>query len=286
MKNLTLIKFIIASMISTSLSVLLPQFANAHAGAELYGKVAKPNSYGNVFIRIPHAAKDRSTIKVEVEIPSGVTAVKPQQISGWVQSMNYDSDNKTIKSVTWSNGSLPDNSFADFGISLKWPNTPGERVYFKVIQTLDDNSTIGWIETPSANVDSHSLSKPAPFITLESDPSKNVSHKLPVGDFLANIVLKGKSKSLSLLLDLPTTWKYREVDLLIDGKLFRKFKLNKIGDIDTTSSLGKDVVVNKDSKLSINHKGHEILTYTLGTQNHMDDNDKNHAITPYPLEHK
>ena len=138
--------------------------ASAHASVQMYGEKANAGSYGAVFIRIPHAAADRNTVKVEVQIPEGVTAVKPQRLSGWTESVTKSADGKNVTSVTWSNGSLPDTSFQDFGIQVKFPATAGD-LYFKTVQTLDDGSTVAWIEIPAAGVDGHSLAHPAPKVT-------------------------------------------------------------------------------------------------------------------------
>lgn len=152
-------------MVVSGLSVVAAIPASAHATAQMYGEKAITNTYSAVFIRIPHAALDRNTIKVEVQIPEGVTAVKPQRLSGWSESVTKSADGKSVTSVTWSNGSLPDTSFQDFGISLKFPATAGD-LYFKTVQTLDDGSTVAWIEVPAAGVDSHSLTKPSPSVTV------------------------------------------------------------------------------------------------------------------------
>lgn len=152
-------------MVVSGLSVAAAIPAFAHATAQMYGEKATTNVYGAVFIRIPHAAADRSTVKVEVQIPEGVSAVKPQRLSGWSESVTKSADGTTVTSVTWSNGSLPDTSFQDFGISLKFPGVEG-KLYFKTVQTLDDGSTVAWIEVPAAGVDSHSLAKPSPSVTV------------------------------------------------------------------------------------------------------------------------
>jgi uncharacterized protein YcnI len=151
-------------MVVSGLSVAAAIPASAHASVQMYGEKATAGGYGAVFIRIPHAAADRSTVKVEVQIPEGVTAVKPQRLSGWSESITKSADGATISSVTWSNGSLPDTSFQDFGIQVKFPKDAG-KIYFKTVQTLDDGSTIAWIEIPAAGVDSHSLAKPSPSVT-------------------------------------------------------------------------------------------------------------------------
>jgi len=145
--------------------------ASAHATVQMYGEEAKAGSYGAVFIRIPHGAAGVDTVKVEVQIPEGVTAVKPQRVPGWNESTTLAADGKTVASVIWAGGALPDTSFADFGIQVKFPATPGSTLYFKTVQTLSDGSTAAWIEIPAAGVDAHSLAKPAPAVKIAAAAS-------------------------------------------------------------------------------------------------------------------
>jgi uncharacterized protein YcnI len=167
----TLARGVLALAVSVSALFATSAPASAHVSVQMYGETAKAGSYGAVFLRVPHAAPGLNTVKVEVQIPEGVTAVKPQRVPGWVESTTLADDGKTVASVIWENGSLPDTSFADFGIQVKFPATPGNTLYFKTVQTLNDGSTAAWIEIPAAGVDSHSLAKPSPSIKLAGAPT-------------------------------------------------------------------------------------------------------------------
>lgn len=140
--------------------------ASAHVSVQMYGEKANPGAYGAVFLRVPHGVEGKLTTQVDIEIPAGVTAVKPQHIAGWNERINFAADGTTATSVTWSGGALPNTSFADFGIQVKFPATPGATLYFKAVQTMDDGSIVSWIEIPAAGVDSHSLAKPSPSVKL------------------------------------------------------------------------------------------------------------------------
>lgn len=277
MKKTSFINIIAVAISTITFSIINTSTANAHAGAELYGKVAKPNGYGNVFIRIPHAEKDKSTVKVEVQIPSGVTAVKPQQISGWNESRVMDLEGKNVTSVIWSNGSLLDTSFADFGISLKWPNTPGEKVYFKVIQTLNDGTLVSWVEIPAPGVDAHSLSKPAPSVTLEDvTKSEHDKPKMIYGDLLVTHDMK--KKKIEFLVDLPSTYRNKTVSLNIGDKKLKSVKLDRYGDVFTIISLDDNIMVMSDSIFSVSHNKKKLLTYSMvedvNNHNHNDKDNK------------
>lgn len=158
---------VLVAALALLISPMLAPSANAHASVQLYGSEAVAGGYGHVFIRIPHASATTSTVKVEVEIPAGVTGVKPQQIGGWKESRTMSADGKDVVAVSWSEGNLPDTSFQDFGISVKFPATAGT-IYFKTVQTLSDGSTVAWISIPATGQDSHSLPTPAPSLAVKA----------------------------------------------------------------------------------------------------------------------
>ena len=152
--------------VSMTGSVIFSSPASAHVSVQTYGATATAGGYGHVFLRVPHAEAGKSTVRIDVQIPAGVTSVKPQQVAGWNESVELAADGKTAAKVIWSGGNLPNTSFADFGISVKYPATPGETLYFKTVQTLNDGTIVSWVEIPAAGQDSHSLAKPAPSVTL------------------------------------------------------------------------------------------------------------------------
>jgi uncharacterized protein YcnI len=217
-----------------SLAAAIP--ASAHASVQMYGEKATANSYGAVFIRIPHAAADRSTVKVEVQIPEGVTAVKPQRLSGWSESVTKGTDGKTVTSVTWSNGSLPDTSFQDFGIQVKFPATAGV-LYFKTVQTLDDGSTVGWVEIPAAGVDGHSLAKPAPAITTTSAVVDSHGSPAPAHGASETMPAHGESMTAAWKGDFVAAMSTRTVKLTVDSSIADAGKVVKFHLVRTTGEV-------------------------------------------------
>jgi uncharacterized protein YcnI len=160
-----------ATAVALGAGVAIAAPASAHVTVQTYGATATAGGYGHVFLRVPHAEPGKSTVRLDVQIPEGVTAVKPQQVAGWTESVEKSADGKTVTKVIWSGGNLPDTSFADFGISVKFPATPGATLYFKAVQTLNDGATIAWIEIPAAGQNSHSLAKPAASVKLADAPA-------------------------------------------------------------------------------------------------------------------
>ena len=84
-------------------------------------------SYKAVFA-VPHGCAGSATIKIRVQIPEGVIAVKPMPKAGWnVETIKgkyaaeYDYHgakySEGVKEVVWSGGKLPDDNYDEFVIS-------------------------------------------------------------------------------------------------------------------------------------------------------------------------
>ncbi len=131
-RSKTLAALTIATATGVTLALATPAFA--HVTANLYGATATSGGYGTAFFRVPHGCDGDATNAVSITMPEGVSAaaVKPQAKAGWKVSRGADG-------VTWSNGSLQDQEFDDFGLNLKWPTlSEGEtsrKIYFKTVQT-------------------------------------------------------------------------------------------------------------------------------------------------------
>jgi len=148
---------------------------SAHATAQ--NTNAPSGGYGYLDIRVPHGCDGAPTLSVAVKIPDGVVGVKPERKAGWTTTTTkgpitpYDSHGTTISEgvveVMWTtNDPLPDDMFEDFGLSVKWPDRPGETLYFPTVQQCPDGGEVAWIEIPAEGQDSHSLDAPAPAVTL------------------------------------------------------------------------------------------------------------------------
>ena len=130
----------IAAAAAAALALTGASSASAHVSAQMYGSTATSGGYGFTFLRVPHGCGADATNKVSVQIPAGVTAVKPQAKAGWTVTKSKDS-NGNITEVTWSGGVLPTDEFDDFGLSVKWPTLAEgvdmAKVYFPTIQTCN-----------------------------------------------------------------------------------------------------------------------------------------------------
>ncbi len=84
-------------------------------------------SYKAVFT-VPHGCAGSPTVKIRVQIPEGVIAVKPMPKTGWsleIVSGKYSGEyeyhgkkfSEGVKEVVWSGGKLPDGNYDEFVVS-------------------------------------------------------------------------------------------------------------------------------------------------------------------------
>ncbi|KAJ3189221.1 hypothetical protein HDU85_002846 [Gaertneriomyces sp. JEL0708] len=141
----------------TSLILLVAAgVAGVSGHASLQPPVAIPNRSTQIGIRIPHGCNKTSTTRVTVKIPEGVTSVKPEMLAGWqIQLAERDLNppidshgtliNKTLDTVTWFGGYLPDAYYLDFNIQCKLPNaTDGDTLAFETVQSCENGEVTNW----------------------------------------------------------------------------------------------------------------------------------------------
>ena len=157
---------------------------SASAHVTLENGEAVTGSYYKATFTVPHGCDGAPTTRVRVQIPDGVTSIKPQPRSGWKLAVVKEKlatplDNghggritEAIREVSWTGGPLPDEQFEEFKIQMKLPDTPNTTVYFPVVQECRSergkaDGINRWIEIPAAGQSSHSLKLPAPGLKLK-----------------------------------------------------------------------------------------------------------------------
>lgn len=132
--------------------------------------------YKAVF-KVPHGCDGSTTVKLTVQIPEGVIAVKPMVKAGWeietkrgayARSYSYFHGAKFdqgVTQVTWSGGKLPDAFYDEFVLSvfIAGDLSAGQTLYFPAIQTCEKGEH-RWVETPVPG--KHSDGDPAPGLKL------------------------------------------------------------------------------------------------------------------------
>ena len=162
-------------------AALLSSAAVAHISLET--KQAPIDSPYKAVFTVPHGCSGSPTIKIRVQIPEGVIAVKPMPKAGWSVDVvegkyasEYDYHGNKItsgaKEVAWSGGRLPDHNYDEFVIStyLTGSLKPNTVLYFPVVQECEKGVS-RWIEIPAdGGGHAHEGKAPAPGVKLMPKP--------------------------------------------------------------------------------------------------------------------
>ena len=162
-------------------AVLVVGFAaDSFAHATLDVEQMPSGSYYKAVVNVPHGCDGSPTLKVRVQIPDGVTGVKPQPKAGWqVEIIRAKLDkpidaghgrmiSETVRELVWT-GRLADDNLEEFRIQMKLPDRPGQTVWFPIIQECEKGFN-RWIEIPAAGKSSDDLKFPAPGVKLLPKP--------------------------------------------------------------------------------------------------------------------
>jgi uncharacterized protein YcnI len=154
--------------------------ANAHITLE--NRQATPASYYKAVFAVPHGCAGSPTVKIRVQIPEGVIAVKPMPKPGWsietvkgTYPTSYQLHGATItegvREVTWSGGRLADDNYDEFVLAtyLTGSLKPNTTLYFPVVQECEQG-TSRWIEIPQDGKSAHDSKSPAPGVKLIPKP--------------------------------------------------------------------------------------------------------------------
>ncbi|KAF8985474.1 hypothetical protein CPC16_002362 [Podila verticillata] len=145
----------VATVVST---LFLASSAQAHVTAN--PSVAVSGGYFQTNFRVPHGCDGNATDLVIIQIPKGVSGVKPRITVPWVTSIQMvpldtpivtptGTVNTTVGSVTWANGNLPDAYYEDFGLQFKLPVMNGP-LYWNVMQHCTNGGWNNWTNVPDA----------------------------------------------------------------------------------------------------------------------------------------
>jgi periplasmic copper chaperone A len=144
------------------------------------------SSYKAVFA-VPHGCAGSATIKIRVQIPEGVIAVKPMPKAGWnVEAISgkyageYDYHgsklSEGVKEVVWSGGKLLDQNYDEFVVSTFLTDglKPNGTLYFPVVQECEQGIS-RWIDIPAEGEAGHGGKSPAPGVKLMPKPYYDAS---------------------------------------------------------------------------------------------------------------
>ena len=172
-------------MSKTPWLILMAALAASPAAAHVYleGKQATVGASYKAVFAVPHGCAGSPTVKIRVQIPEGVIAVKPMPKAGWnvdvvegQYASEYDYHGNKLsagaKEVVWSGGKLPDHNYDEFVLSsfLTDGLKPNTTLYFPVVQECEKGVS-RWIEIPAEGAGhSHEDKSPAPGVKLLPKP--------------------------------------------------------------------------------------------------------------------
>ena len=163
---------------SIAAGLIVASATAAFAHITLEAQEAKVGSTYKAVLRVPHGCDGSATIKIRVQIPEGVIAVKPMPKPGWTlatvkgkYAASYDyygtPTNEGVKEVVWSGGNLPDEFYDEFVFRgyLTADLKPDTKLYFPVVQECE-KGVHRWIEIPAAGKTADDYQEPAPAVKL------------------------------------------------------------------------------------------------------------------------
>ena len=110
-----------------------------------------------VAFTVEHGCKESPLIKLEMQLPAGLTAVSvPETPQGWTGSV-------TDSVVTFEGGPQPAHDEIEFAIQATFPNTPDAMLGFPTIETCEQG-TVEWIQPVVSGEEEPEF--PAPTLTL------------------------------------------------------------------------------------------------------------------------
>jgi periplasmic copper chaperone A len=147
---------------------------------------AAPNSTYKGVLRIPHGCDGQPTKAVRLRLPEGMIDVKPMPKAGWVletvrapYARTYQLQGRPVSEgvteIIWT-GSLDDGHYDEFVFQARITDAfaAGATIYFPVVQTCPNGSE-EWTQIPAAGQDPHSLTSPAPGVTLVAAPTASAA---------------------------------------------------------------------------------------------------------------
>lgn len=149
-------------------ALVLPAAASAHVTVSPAEVPA--DGFVRFTLNVPNELDNASTVKVSVQLPPGLTFVQFQPKPGWTRTVTMvkldkpitiegETINETIGTVTWSGGKIGPGEFDQFGVSAHMPNSEGKALTFPATQTYSNGEVVRWIGASDAD-------EPAPQMML------------------------------------------------------------------------------------------------------------------------
>ena len=162
---------------SAALAVVLTAVpAFAHVTLEV--QEAPVGSTYKAVLRVPHGCEGAASLRIRVQVPEGVVAVKPMPKAGWTletvkgayrQPYDYYGTPLTegVKEISWT-GKLLDEHYDEFVFRGQLTDglPVGQMLYFPIVQECEGGKSERWIEIPAAGRTADDYRFPAPGLKL------------------------------------------------------------------------------------------------------------------------
>lgn len=129
--------------------------------------------------------KEVPVTAVKLAIPEGLQYVTPTVKPGWQINVEKDGQGETatVKSITWSGGTIPAGLRDDFGFSAKTPDKAID-IQWKAYQTYEDGLVVAWDQKPTAKESESETSGPYSVtkVTGKTTTTSADSHDAAHGD--------------------------------------------------------------------------------------------------------
>lgn len=130
---------------------------------------APASAYVRIAIRVPHGCQGAATTGLRVQIPEGVTAVKPMPKPGWTLTIATDDGAPAtghdaapaVREVSWRGGPLPDAFYDEFALRIRMPEVANQTIWFPFVQECEGGQVSRWIEKPAEGQALDQLRMPA-----------------------------------------------------------------------------------------------------------------------------
>jgi uncharacterized protein YcnI len=172
----TMLATITRGALGATAIVFLSSPSVAHVTLEV--REAPVNSTYKAVARVPHGCEGAATLKVRVQVPEGVIAVKPMPKAGWTletvkgryaKSYDYYGNPAAegVKEIVWT-GKLLDEHYDEFVFRGQLTDSlpAGQMLYFPVVQECEGGKAERWIEIPAAGKSADDYRFPAPGLKL------------------------------------------------------------------------------------------------------------------------
>ena len=160
-------------------AVTLAAPAAAQAHVTVQPNTATAGSYVVESVRVPNERDDASTVKLDLQLPSGFAEVSYEAQPGWsvkltraklAKPVQTDDGpvNEEVRRITFTGhgaqGRIGPGQFMDFPLSVQVPGKAGDKLTFKALQTYSNGEVVRWIGAPDSE-------SPAPVLTVTGAPA-------------------------------------------------------------------------------------------------------------------